>query len=61
MSLPTLSIVVVPVPPKYAVYADSCVEDALVNLFRPDQKFESERRVEEAEEPEPDRQVPAIA
>jgi hypothetical protein len=33
--LPTPSIVVVAVPPKYAEYADSCVDDAFVNLFNP--------------------------
>ncbi len=30
--LPVLSIVVVPVPPKYAVYAERSDDDALVNV-----------------------------
>ncbi len=34
--LPALSIVVVAVPPKYAVYAEKIEDEALANLFRPE-------------------------
>jgi hypothetical protein len=38
----------VAVPPKYAVYADSSDDEALVNLFRPVHEFESDSSVDEA-------------
>ncbi len=34
------------------MYAERIDDEAFVNLFRPDQKFESDRRVEEAEDPD---------
>jgi hypothetical protein len=40
----------VAVPPKYAVYAEKIVDEALFHLFRPVHEFESDRRVDEAVE-----------
>ena len=43
-------IVVVAVAPNWAKLAERSDDDAFVNLFRPDQKFESDSRVEDAED-----------
>ena len=59
-SFPSEVSVVVAVPPNCAKLAESRDEEALVNLFRPVQKLESDSSVEEADEPE-DRHVPLIA